>query len=79
VNITDKDIEYIKKMFCRYKCTADKETMETNTYLEDIECPKCHKEFSGSYDVEIDFREDAACLICQIDNFIRELQDNNII
>jgi hypothetical protein len=66
-------------MFCRYRCNANTETLETNAYIEDIECPKCHKYSSGWYDIEIDLIEDKACSFCQIDNFIRELQDNNII
>ncbi len=73
------DIDYIKKMFCKFQCTINKELLDSTVYVEDIECPKCHAYFSSWHDVEVDLEENKPCQICQIDNFIRELQDNIII
>lgn len=74
----DIDINYIKRMFCKFKCTSNKTLISTQ--IEDtFTCPKCDEEFSGSFDVEVFIDEYEACQLCQIDNFLRELQDNNII
>jgi hypothetical protein len=77
---TDKDIDYIKKMFCKYNCTLK---VKHNDYGEYLNCKNCDiKEICTKLDIpcskEIE-NTHYTCDTCQIDNFIKELHDNNII
>lgn len=74
--IKDLDFDYIKKMFCKYNCNVNKEIFDTTVYVQEIQCPKCYEFFSSWHDVEVDLEDNKPCQLCQIDNFIKELQNN---
>lgn len=74
---TDKDIEYIKKMFCKYDCTLKR---KFNQFDEYVNCRNCDiKEICEKLDIPCSKEIENTCDTCQIDSFIQELYNNKII
>jgi hypothetical protein len=76
---TDKDIEYIKKMFCKFNCTANNTQVDVEARDDCVECPECENTFSSMFFAEVDLTKEHCCEFCQLDNFIQELYNNKII
>lgn len=71
------DINYIKKMFCSYKCNAKNSTVDVNV-SDSFWCEECQEYKDTCVDTTTELNDEETCKLCQIDNFLRELQDNNI-
>lgn len=67
------DIDYIKTQYCKYKCNA--KTTEVEVVVDGSTfCDTCQEHIEDQWDDKI-ILEDEACKLCQINNFIRELED----
>lgn len=67
------DIQYIKDQYCKYKCNA--KAIDVDAYVSDsFWCEEC-QEYKDTY-IETRVKlTDEVCQLCQIDNFIKELED----
>lgn len=70
-----EDINYIKEQFCKFTCP------NRSKYFDESKCRKCDiVDICEKLDIGCANPDNESyCDACQIDNFIRELQDNKII
>lgn len=65
-------------MYCKYKCNAKEQNI--SVFVESgCECQHCHADTEVYIEDVKSIIGDDACRLCQINNFISELKDYNII